>query len=67
MTLFRYKKNGLLYTVQHVRDKMGLRYEAHPYKHTVYIGNQRPGKYLPKGVVFKGNMFLSDFNPVAEC
>ena len=67
MTLFRYKKNGLLYTIYRVtpRHVMGWWYEAHPYRHNVNIGMKRPGPVQPKNVCFYPNMSLNDFEEVA--
>lgn len=61
MTLFRYKKNGLLYTITSERGRGG--YKAHPYKHTVEIGvtYTSHGRFRD----FKSNMSLSDFEEVA--
>jgi hypothetical protein len=60
MTLFRYKKNGLLYTIEHVTPSRmtGHWYEAIPFRHTVAIG-------LRGGNRFKSNMSLNDFVEVA--
>lgn len=62
MTLFRYKKNGLLYTITSERGRGG--YKAHPYKHDVEIGvtYQSHGRHRD----FKSNMTLDDFEVVAE-
>lgn len=68
MKIYRYKKNGLLYILYRVTPQrwMGRWYEAHPFNHNVKIGNQRPGFQLPKGVIFKADMKLTDFEPVYE-
>lgn len=60
MTLFRYKKNGLLYTIERVSPPrvLGFWYVAVPYRHSVAIG-------LRGGNRFKSNMSLSDFEEVA--
>lgn len=62
MTLFRYKKNGLLYTITSERGRGG--YKAHPYKHNAEIGvtYQSHGRHRD----FKSNMTLDDFVEVAE-
>jgi len=67
MTLFRYRKNGLLYTIYRVtpRQILGRWYEAHPYRHNTHIGMKRPGANLPRGVVFYPEMKLEDFEEVA--
>jgi hypothetical protein len=61
VTLFRYKRNGLLYTIERVSPPRvtGEWYEAIPYRHTVAIG-------LRGGNQFKSNMSLSDFEEVAQ-
>lgn len=61
MTIFRYKGNGLLYTI--TTNHAGHGHKAHPYKHTVEIGIKfnRHGRYRD----FKSNMSMSDFTAVA--
>ncbi len=61
MTLFRYKGNGLLYTI--TVDSHGRGYKAHPYRHSVEIGVTFKKRYRD----FKSNMSMKDFEPVAEC
>lgn len=63
MTLFRYAKNGLLYTITSERGRGG--YKAHPYKHAVEIGVQftSHGRFRD----FKSNMTIDDFAAVAHC
>ena len=68
MTLYRYRKNGLLYLIYKCQPRQwtGMFYEAVPYNHSTYIGRVRsyqPGK---KGCVFKSNMKLDDFEIVAN-
>jgi hypothetical protein len=62
MTLFRYKKNGLLYTI--TTNGQGSCHKAHPYKHTVEIGVlfSSHSRYRD----FKSNMTMNDFEVVAE-
>ena len=61
MTLFRYKKNGLLYTI--TTNGHGGRYKAHPYNHKVEIGVlfKNHSRYRD----FKSNMSMADFEIVA--
>lgn len=61
MTLFRYKSNGLLYTITVDRYRG---HKAHPYKHDVEIGVkfQRNSRFRD----FKSGMTLDDFEAVAE-
>ena len=59
MTLFRYKKNGLLYTITIDRFKG---YKAHPYRHTTEIGVMFKNRYRD----FKSGMTMDDFEAVAE-
>lgn len=60
MTLFRYKKNGLLYTI--TVDSNGRGFKAHPYQHTVEIGVSFKRRFRD----FKSNMSMADFEVVAE-
>jgi hypothetical protein len=62
MTIFRFKKNGLLYTITSERGRGG--YKAHPYKHSVEIGviHTSNGRFRD----FKSNMSLKDFETVAQ-
>jgi hypothetical protein len=63
MTLFRYKGNGLLYTI--TIDARGHNHKAHPYKHSVEIGVMFTSHDRYRD--FKSNMSMKDFEPVAEC
>jgi len=60
MTLFRYKKNGLLYVI--TRDHHGHTYRVHPYGHKTEIGIVQRGRYRE----FKYNMTMDDFEAVAS-
>lgn len=60
MTLFRYKKNGLLYTI--TTNGHGGGHKAHPYNHTVEIGVSFRRRFRD----FKSNMTMNDFEVVAE-
>ncbi len=62
MTLFRYKKNGLLYTI--TTNGRGSGHKAHPYKHTVEIGVLFNSHSRFRD--FKSNMTMNDFEVVAE-
>lgn len=61
MTLFRYKGNGLLYTI--TVDGHSRGFKAHPYRHSVEIGV----KFTSHGRFrdFKSNMSMDDFVKVA--
>jgi hypothetical protein len=63
MTLFRYKGNGLLYTI--TVNAHGGGHKAHPYKHNTEIGVKfnSHGRFRD----FKSNMTMNDFEVVAEC
>lgn len=63
MTLFRYKGNGLLYTIYRVSPLRvsGHWYEAHPYKHNTEIGITQKKRFRE----FRVNMSLDDFEEVA--
>ena len=61
MTLFRYKKNGLLYTI--TTNGCGSGHKAHPYKHTVEIGVLFNSHSRYRN--FKSNMSMADFEIVA--
>jgi hypothetical protein len=63
MTLFRFKGNGLLYTI--TVNGHGGGHKAHPYKHKEEIGVQftSHGRFRD----FKSKMTLSDFEVVAKC
>jgi hypothetical protein len=63
MTLFRYKGNGLLYTIT-VNARAGG-HKAHPYKHNVEIGVRFESHARYRD--FKANMSMDDFEAVAEC
>jgi hypothetical protein len=61
MTLFRYRKNGKLYTITSERGYHG--YKVHPYKHSFEIGVQhKKGNRFRN---FKSSMNMNDFIPVA--
>lgn len=62
MTLFRYKKNGLLYTITREGARFGSGYKVHPYNHDVEIGVSFKGRRFRD---FKSTMSLSDFEEVA--
>lgn len=64
MTIYRYKKNGLLYTIHRVSPMRvsGHWYEAHPYRHSTEIGITHKNRFRQ----FRSNMSLEDFVPVAE-
>lgn len=64
MTIYRYKKNGLLYTITREGPRRGYSYKAHPYKHSVEIGVTygSHGRYRD----FKTNMSMNDFEIVSE-
>ena len=61
MTIFRHKKNGLLYTIIQNCGRCGSAYEAHPYNHKVEVGIIQKRRFRE----FKGNMKLSDFEAVS--
>jgi hypothetical protein len=63
MTIFRYKKNRLLYTITREGPRGGYSYKAHPYKHNVEIGviYTSHSRYRD----FKVGMSLKDFEVVA--
>ena len=60
MTLFRYKRNGLLYTI--TTNGRGSGHKAHPYNHTTEIGVSFRRRFRD----FKSNMGMADFEVVAE-
>ena len=60
MTLFRYKKNGLLYTI--TTNAHGRGHKVFPYKHSVEIGVSFRRRFRD----FKSNMNMNDFEVVAE-
>ena len=60
MTIFRYKLNGLLYTL--TVNSCGKVYKAHPYNHNVEIGVMWKNRFRD----FKHNMSLADFVVVSE-
>lgn len=62
MTIFRYKHNGLLYTI--TIDNYGRGFKAHPYLHESEIGIQYTSKNRYRN--FKSNMSMSDFVVVSE-
>jgi hypothetical protein len=61
MTLFRYKGNGLLYTITVDRCRG---HKAHPYKHDVEIGVKFQSHARFRD--FKSGMTMDDFVAVAE-
>lgn len=63
MTIFRSKKNGLLYTI--TRSGRGANHKAHPFMHDTDIGvkHKRGNRYQD----FKSNMTLDDFIPAYYC
>lgn len=61
MTLFRYKGNGLLYTITVERCRG---HKAHPYKHDVEIGVKFQSHARFRD--FKSGMTMGDFEVVAE-
>jgi hypothetical protein len=63
MTLFRYKGNGLLYTI--TVNGHGRGHKAHPYKHKVEIGVKFESHARFRD--FKSNMSMENFEAVAEC
>jgi hypothetical protein len=63
MTLFRYKGNGLLYTITVNGHDTG--HKAHPYKHIVEIGVKFDSHARFRD--FKTNMSMENFEAVAEC
>jgi hypothetical protein len=62
MTIFRYKGNGLLYTI--TVSGHGSGYKAHPYKHDVEIGVKFESHSRYRD--FKSGMTMADFEPVAH-
>jgi hypothetical protein len=63
MTLFRYKGNGLLYTI--TVNGRGSGHKAHPYKNNVEIGVKFESHARFRD--FKSNMSMDDFVEVAVC
>ena len=63
MTLFRYKGNGLLYTI--TMNGRGAGHKAHPYNHKEEIGVKFTGHGRFRD--FKSKMTMGDFKAVAEC
>ncbi len=63
MTIFRYKKNSLLYTI--TVNGHGRGFKAHPYKHYTEAGVMfnSHGRFRD----FKTNMSMNDFEVVGEC
>ena len=63
MTIFRYKKNSLLYTI--TVDGHGRGFKAHPYNHDTEVGVKfkSHGRFRD----FKTNMSMNDFEVVGEC
>ena len=65
MTLFRYKKNGLLYTI--TTNARGNGHKVHPYRHDTEIGVLFKGRHTVRRFQnFKSNMNMNDFEVVAE-
>jgi hypothetical protein len=62
MTIFRYKKNGLLYTITHHKVGLGWVYKVHPYNHKTEIGIIQKKRFRE----FRVDMELEDFERVAE-
>jgi hypothetical protein len=62
MTLFRYKSNGLLYTI--TVNGHGRGYKVHPYKHDTEIGVKFNSHSRFRN--FKSGMTMDDFESVAE-
>lgn len=63
MTIFRYKSNGLLYTI--TTNGRGSGHKAHPYKHNTEIGVMFSSHSRYRD--FKSKMTMDDFEIVAEC
>ena len=63
MTIFRYKGNGLLYTI--TVNGHGAGHKAHPYKHSVDIGVMLESHSRYRD--FKVGTSMADFEAVAEC
>lgn len=63
MTIFRYKKNGLLYTI--TTNGRGSGHKVHPYKHNVELGVTFTSHSRFRD--FKANMTMNDFDVVAFC
>jgi hypothetical protein len=63
MTIFRYKGNGLLYTITVNGHRGG--HKAHPYKHKEEIGVKFESHARYRD--FKSGMTMDDFEVVAEC
>ena len=63
MTIFRYKGNGLLYTI--TVNGHGAGHKAHPYNHKEEIGVKFTSHARYRD--FKSGMTMDDFEAVAEC
>jgi hypothetical protein len=63
MTIFRYKGNGLLYTI--TVDRRGHNHKAHPYKHNEEIGVKFSSHARFRD--FKSGMTMNDFETVSVC
>jgi len=63
MTLFRFKGNGLLYTI--TVNGRGAGYKAHPYNHKEEIGVKF--KSHSRFRDFTSKMTMNDFEAVADC
>jgi hypothetical protein len=65
MTLFRYKKNGLLYTI--TTNGRGSGHKVHPYRHDTEIGVAFKGRHtIRRFQNFKSGMTMDNFTAVAE-
>lgn len=64
MKVYRYKKNGLLYTITREGSRGGYSLKAHPYKHDVEVGVKfrKSNRFRD----FKVNMSMDDFELVSE-
>ena len=63
MTLFRFKGNGLLYTI--TVNGRGSGHKVHPYNHKEEIGVKFTSHSRFRD--FKLNMTMNDFEAVADC
>ena len=63
MTLFRFKGNGLLYTI--TTNGHGGGHKAHPYKHKTEIGVMFTSHSRFRD--FKSGMTMDNFTAVATC
>lgn len=65
MTIFRYKKNELLYTITREGARGGYSYKAHPCQHDVEVGIMFTSHAKYRN--FKSDMKLDDFEAVSFC